>query len=401
MQTCTTRLNFNVLAALWTRATILSLVLILCCGPQLANAATQAGNSPSPRLIAFQDVEAAASPVDQPTPIPTPEIEPTLEPEPTSTEPVPTETVPAEATPTEVEPTLEPTSTEVPSPTPTETAEPTAEPILPFDPSLTCELSDLSSQAVAGSATRGWLGCTVTWETRDATELRIKAMTEAADWTVVVVDGGLGQDLNGEISGDDWIALSDDDNDDSGFLSAEFVVGTQLGCLAASSADIGFELNLTSGSPASDDSDLTEEAASRSVTIDGDGNSVPKISIASVSFDPIKNSLTMPDYVRGSLVVNVRDASAACGWSTEITFTDFTSGNVVIPAANMNAIKVSGIDGVSIGSSEGGVISILASPSESMAEDATITITTELEIDGFLPEGNYQATVTVVANLFP
>lgn len=379
-----------------------------------------------------------AIPTAAPTEVPPTEVPPTLAPSPTAIEEIvltqtstptniPTELSSATATetatfaPTETE-SFTPTPTETETPTPTETETPTATPTatqtpIPFDPALSCQPSEADQIAVAGEADWAWLECEVGWNTENVQSVQVRVWTDEAGWSVIAAEGRAN---SGDVSSDadqTSLTLTDGGSGEADFLSGRFFLGSRLGCLSPTSAQINVELTATSagaspdvqdGAPParvpsedaeeSDDArvDARIETSVKAITAIGQPPTAPAISITSISLDPVDNSLPFPQVTTGSISFEFENAPSACGWKATVTFFDFVSGDRVIPASNVRATSMRGNGGLSLTATENGTIELVQPPGDPMAAaSGSITIATELVLDSYLPQGAYQARVAM------
>ncbi len=288
-------------------------------------------------------------------------------------------------------------ATEAPTPTPTPA------PAIPFAPEVDCQLIEGGALPVAGDITWSFQDCTVTWETENVSDVALHAWSEAAGWQVIAVTADeLGyQDLLD--ASDGRLSLTDSTPDDDAFTSSRFYLGTQLGCTSPTEAAIALDLTATSTAPVAEDeagnplSDepgetVVETAEMRSLVVDGTAATAPNVTISSVSFSAVENSLNATS-TGGSIELTYDDAPARCGWELVITFTDFTNGSQVIPAAGLTATGVTGLDGIGFSSSEGAISIVSPTRDRAMPTSGVIVISMELLLDGFVLGGDYGTTV--------
>lgn len=327
------------------------------------------------------------TPTEMPTDIPTEEVtaaptdEPTSEPTKEGTE------ASDESTPTETE-----TETETPTPTPT------AEPPVPFEPVMECIRPKWASEAVAGESEWGLLECSLRWETEQVSEVRAEARPRDAGWTVVLVsEETLAQDL--PLSQEDHqLLLTDSNADDNGFLTARFVLGTRLACVASLVTALDIDLTASSN-PAEDDESVLEETVLLEIDVTARQPPVPDLTGMSVSFAPVADSLTGSRVSAGVVTISFEDAPERCGWSASIAFTDFVAGDFVIPAAQLVALSASGVEGIDVSGGDGVIWITVPTRDSARSTSGIITINTELDLGSFKPEGSYATTVTVELSL--
>lgn len=351
-------------------------------------------------------------PTEVPPPPPTeiPPPPPTEAPVPTE-EPVATEVPATEAPATEIPATEEPTPTVEPSPTPSPTPTPAA--AIPFDPTVSCELIEGGVVATAGETAWSIQECTATWQTENVSEVKALVTTQDSGWNVIVVNAADLQSQEALDLSDGRLDLADSMAEDDGFLTSRFYIGTQLGCTSPLNANVVLELTATSTAPVSEDEagnplpivneDGSESpAAPGATTIETDRTDLvlgghaavaPTVTLNSVTFSGFANSLDSSSISQGAISMSYTNAPSRCGWETSITFADFSSGEFAIPAANLTAVSVTGLDGAIL-TSDGGVIS-LVSPTHGTPgpSEGTITITLELNLGAFVPQGTYGTTV--------
>lgn len=308
-------------------------------------------------------------------------------------------------------PTAEPTATEVPTPTPTPT--PTPRPAVPFDPTVTCALIEGGSLAIAGETDWSIQECTATWSTENVSEVTAVASSDTTGWNLIVVNADDLQSADVLNQSDAELALTDSTAEDDGFLTSRFYIGTQLGCTSPLDAAIKLDLTATSTAPVSEDEngnplpivaeDGTESPAAPGATnietdrtdlvLSGHAATAPTVTLNSVTFTGIANSLDSSSVSQGTVSLTVANASAACGWQTTISFGDFTSGNNAIPASNLSATGLSGLEGVHY-TSDGGVITLVVPAGvNTRPSDAEVVVSLELNLGSFVPQGTYGTTV--------
>jgi hypothetical protein len=360
---------------------------------ELATDAAPSDPTEAPPPVVEEPTEAPV--VEEPTDVPT------LEPVPEEPTIAPTE-IPGEE-PTAL-PTDEPvaTATEAPSATPTESPTPsptpTTVPAIPFDPTLDCKRIEGGVSAIAGDPGRGWLDCTLRWETAHVQKLQVAAAAQSAGWNVIVVERDALNDQVKLAAGTNKLDLTDSNPDDADFLTAHLYIGSLLGCTSPTASDIKLTFTATSDGPKTEEaSENVVEAVTKTVAETGSYPVAPSVSLTSVSFTPIANSLTGSRETAGSINFTFSNAPATCGWSTTITFADFVSGDMVIPAANLVALQSHGDDALVLGS-DGGAITLTSPPSDRPgAADGLVSVDISLSLGTFMPQGNYQTTVTIEA----
>jgi hypothetical protein len=373
-------------------------------GTDVTVAASDAAPSEEPEVDA-----PVQEPADEPLP-PTdvPTEAPTDVPTEIPTE-IPTDVPTAEST---AAPTEEPTVTELatdatatagdPAPTETETETPsptaTAEPPVPFAPVIECVRPEWGGETVAGESEWGVLTCALHWDTERVQDVRAVARPRDDGWSVVLVTEVTieqGLPLGDE---DHRLDLADSVDDDDGFLTARFVLGTRIDCLAPLATVVSLEFTAVSN-PAGDDEGALEETVTLPVQMAARQPSAPALTGMSVSFAPITNSLTGNRVSPGVVTLSFDGAPERCGWAVTISFDDFTAGENVIPAEQLVAVSAGGVDGLDI-SSGGGVIWVVMPRSEAPRDaSGIITIETELDLGSFKPQGSYGSTVTVDVSL--
>jgi hypothetical protein len=288
-------------------------------------------------------------------------------------------------------PTLEPTATVTPSLTSTPTATPK-----PFDPRLTCVRTNGGTAPVAGIAEPSWLDCTVTWETEHVERASVDIATNAIGWQIAVADP---QSFDELISISDLPAtrtLSDSDPGDGGFLSARFLIGSQLECSASADATIELSFSATSRSgPTEDEPDSPVTAsAKRVITESGMQMGLPDVAVSSVSFSAIDAIGGGSSY--GIVVLGYSGASPTCGWSGTVTFADFKSGDDVIPAASMTLAGVqSDFEDLTVSIADGVIVFDIPPVQIARPTSGSFSVEVELHTQGFVPPGAYRSTVTV------
>jgi hypothetical protein len=121
------------------------------------------------------------------------------------------------------------------------------------------------------------------------------------------------------------------------------------------------------------------------------------VTLQAVTFSPMTENAGGFGQTIGVATLAFDGAAETCGWTMTISFSDFTSGDSVIPAANVAALQVSGEEGLLV-TSEGGAIAIVSPAREAPgATSGAVVLDLVLSLTAFAPQGDYHTTVTVEA----
>jgi hypothetical protein len=283
---------------------------------------------------------------------------------------------------------------------------PTVEPAIPFAPVLECLPRETSGVATAGEGNWAVLECSIEWETADVNAVHLVARPRTADWRVALID--VDDPAFAEIpvpvrleSGDHELDLPNAafTTESDSFSAATFLLSAQLGCSAALSTIV--ELEMTAESQLDDAGAAgLEETVIDEIELQGQPATAPDLHDLALSFSSIANSLDNR-VSTGSLTLAYSGAPALCGWSISLGFADFTAGNYRIPATQLIATAVTGIEGALVTSDQGVLTIVIAEGSIPRAASGALQVTLELNIGSFLPVGNYQTVVTVDVAVMP
>lgn len=348
--------------------------------------------SPTAELVPTEMSQPPPTEMPQPPPVETPVVDsPTEAPIPESS----SESLIPESPETPTAPTAVPTPTETPTPVPTATLAATPPPAVPFRPDVQCRRLDGGAAPVSGEREPGWLACLISWSTSQMHDVQLDVIPRESGWQVIAVNANAFDNPSVRAAATNHVALQDSDPDDSGFFTAQVYLGSWVRCNAVPGNS--FDLVLTATSYPDDRSAVTEQQT-RAITESSLSAPIPEVSVQAISFSPITDSLTGDRHSAGSLTLWVDRAPARCGWYATIAFSDFSSGDYAIPAANLVATGVSGNFTVSV-TTDGGVITVLMPPgADPIPSSGPITIALDLALEGFVPQGSYSTTVTVAAS---
>lgn len=323
------------------------------------------------------ELTPTSAPAETPAPEPT-VLEPSSTPGPAPETPVSTQTPEATST-------IEATPSPTPSPVPG-----------PFEPQLECQ-SVPDSLAIAGESEWGFLDCTVTWKTAPVSLVHVATTSTEPGWSFIVVAPETTRDSSLMAGATDQLDLLD--RDGGAFVSSRFLLGARLSCGAALLAPV--ELSFRATIPAGEGTGVTQSPkVKRNLEVSGHASLIPSVSISSVSFESIADSLSGNQSSFGEVTFEYSGASETCGWSTELSFSDFNDGTQTIPASNLNSLRVSGAPGVVI-TGGGGTFTIASPPSGNpQASSGAITVDLDLYLGGYMPGGNYSAVATLSSGMY-